>query len=204
MNAVKLAQKAVRMQRIPLKDIIDKNPRKTAQQILTAKAIREKIAKLIREEEIEETFAELKNTIQDGFNIEETKNEFENAFSETNNKEIRKLFLALIVELELNGFETELNQKEVATLVKEEDLETKYLAIWYKKIIRDRKDNCVPKTEVFDLIYEALFDQEIKIREIALAYLQTLKTSKHNHNKDLISLKIEEEKRENEQIMELR
>jgi hypothetical protein len=49
-----------------------------------------------------------------------------------------------------------------------------------------------------------LFDAEIEIREIALAYLKTIKESENMHNRELISLKIEGERRINEQLLELR
>jgi hypothetical protein len=80
------------------------------------------------------------------------------------------------------------------------------MVLWHKKLVRDREghNTIVSRTEAFERIYEMLFDAEIEIREIALAYLKTIKESENMHNRELISLKIEGERRINEQLLELR
>lgn len=205
MKGAKLAQKAVEFKVIPLKDIIDKTPRKTPERILTARAIRGKIEKLFNGGDTETTFSELKEVIQSGFYIKETKNEFEEAFAKSEDPKIKKLFLALIIELELNGFETHINQKEVLRCMNE-DKELRYMAVWYKKLVRDREghDAVVSHTQMFEKIYQMVFDDDIIIREIAFAYLRILKESTNMHNKDLLSLKIEGETRSSAQFEELK
>jgi hypothetical protein len=177
--------------------------RTTDELIPTPRTIKEKIASLIKGEEIEDAFSILQKAIQNGFNIQETKKDFEEAFASAQDK---KLFLALAIEMELNGFETQLDQKKLAAVLGYSDKESRYMVLWHKKLVRDREghNTIVSRTEAFERIYEMLFDAEIEIREIALAYLKTIKESENMHNRELISLKIEGERRINEQLLELR
>lgn len=198
-----MVTKAVEMQIVPLRNIIENRQRTTDELIPTPRAIKEKIASLIKGEEIEDAFSILQKAIQNGFNIQETKKDFEEAFASAQDK---KLFLALAIEMELNGFETQLDQKKLAAVLGYSDKESRYMALWHKKLVRDREghNTIVSRTEAFERIYEMLFDAEIEIREIALAYLKTIKESENMHNRELISLKIEGERRINEQLLELR
>jgi hypothetical protein len=202
-EAAKVVTKAVEMQIVPLRNILENRQRTTDELIPTPRTIKEKIASLIKGEEIEDAFSILQKAIQNGFNIQETKKDFEEAFASAQDK---KLFLALAIEMELNGFETQLDQKKLAAVLGYSDKESRYMVLWHKKLVRDREghNTIVSRTEAFERIYEMLFDAEIEIREIALAYLKTIKESENMHNRELISLKIEGERRINEQLLELR
>ncbi len=185
---------------VPSIEIREKRDKgKTADRILTKPGI---IAKL---EAIEETpqntdnHKQLKEAIANGFNIRDSIDEFEKRFNEARKPETIEIFLSLIIELELNGYGTKIDTKKVNSLLNEGETQIRYMAIWYKKIKRDNDPNQpVANCNAFNLIFNAIFDPDSRISEIAIAYIKTVATSENLHNRELVAQKIEEAKGQNQ------
>lgn len=183
---------------VPSIEIIEKREgRKTADRILTKSGITAKLEAIEDNPQNTDNHAQLKEAIGNGFNIRESVDEFEKRFNEARKPAAIEIFLSLIIELELNGYRTKANTKKINSLLDYEEPQIRYMAIWYKKIKRESDPNLpVANCDAFNLIFNAIFDPDSRISEIAIAYIKTVATSENLHNRELVAQKIQEAKKQ--------